>query len=259
MRALAALALGHPARPVTQLAGSLPFARDFDEQLQRGLGVGDDAVVGCEDAADLRRLDVDVDELAALAVDLGAAGVAVGPAVADAEHEVAGQHVGVAVAVAGLQAAHAGHQRMVVGNRAPAHQRGDHRHAGQLGKLHQQIGGVGIDDAAAGHDQRLVGRQQHRQRLLDLLAAGRRLVDRQRLVGVDVELDLGHHHVERQVDQHRARAGPSASGETPAGRRAAPAPARAPWSPTWSRAWRCWRCRPPGSPPCAAGRAAPGR
>ena len=46
---------------------------------------------------------------------------------------------GVAVAVAGLQADHAGHQRMVVGDRAPAHQRRDHRHAGDLGELDQQI------------------------------------------------------------------------------------------------------------------------
>jgi hypothetical protein len=52
----------------------------------------------------------------------------------------------------------------------------------------------------------LLGRGQHVQRLLDLLARGGGLVDGQRLVGVDVELDLGHLHVERQVDQHRARA-----------------------------------------------------
>ena len=40
-------------------------------------------------------------------------------------------------------------------------------------------------------------------RLLDLAAAGPRLVDRQRLVGVEVELDLGRLDVDRQVDQHR--------------------------------------------------------
>ena len=68
--------------------------------------------------------------------------------------------------------------------------------------------GVGVDDAAAGDDQRPLGRGQHVERLLDLRPGGRRLVDRQRLVGVEVELDLGHLHVDRQVDQHRARAGP---------------------------------------------------
>ena len=46
---------------------------------------------------------------------------------------------------------------------------------------------------------------QHVQRLLDLRPGRGRLVDRQRLVGVGVEVDLGHLHVERQVDQHRTR------------------------------------------------------
>ena len=94
---------------------------------------------------------------------------------------------------------------MVVGDRAPAHQRRDDRHAGQLGEFDQQVGRVGVDDAAAGDDQRPLRLVQHRQRLLDLRARRRRLVDRQRLVGVDVEFDLRHLHVERQVDQHRAR------------------------------------------------------
>ena len=43
---------------------------------------------------------------------------------------------------------------VVVGDRAPAHQRRNDRDAGHFGKRHQQLGGVGIDDAAAGHDQR---------------------------------------------------------------------------------------------------------
>ena len=147
-----------------------------------------------------------MDELPALCVDLDRAGVAVGPAVADAEHEVARQHGGVAVPVAGLQAAHAGHERVVVGDRAPGHERGDHRHAGQFGQLDQQVGRVGVDDAATGDDQRFLRRCEHVQRLLDLLARGSRLVDRQRFVGVDVEFDLGHLHVDRQVDQHRSGA-----------------------------------------------------
>ena len=47
-------------------------------------------------------------------------------------------------------------------------------------------------------------RGQHVHCLGRLGPGGLRLVDRQRLVGVGVELDLGHLHVERQVDQHRA-------------------------------------------------------
>jgi hypothetical protein len=64
---------------------------------------------------------------------------------------------------------------------------------------------VGVDHAAAADDQRTLGLVQHRDGLLDLGARGGRLV-RRRLVGVDVEFDLGHLHVERQVDQHRTRA-----------------------------------------------------
>jgi hypothetical protein len=49
------------------------LARHLDEQLaSAALASTDDAVVGREDAADLRGLDVHVHELAALAVDLGA-------------------------------------------------------------------------------------------------------------------------------------------------------------------------------------------
>ncbi len=129
----------------------------------------------------------------------------VGPAIADAEREIGREHRRIAVAMAGLQADHAGHQRMVVGNRSPAHQRRDHGHAGDLGELDEEVRSVGIDDAAARDDERPLRVVQHRERLVDLRARRLGLVDRQRLVGVDVELDLGDLHVERQVDQHRAR------------------------------------------------------
>ena len=130
-RPLALLALRDPRAAVLEPARRLPFAGDGDEELERRFRVRHDAVVGPEHAADLRRLDVDVHELAALRVDVDRARVAVGPAIADAEREVGREHRRVAVAMAGLQADHAGHQRMVVGNRAPAHQRRDHRHAGE--------------------------------------------------------------------------------------------------------------------------------
>ena len=203
------LALGAACGPggkALELAGGLALAGGLHEQFERGLGVAHDAVLRLEDPADLGGLDVHVHKGAALGVGVDAAGVAVGPTVADAQDEIAGQHRGVAVAVARLQAAHAGHQRVVVGNRAPAHQRGDDRHAGELSKLHQQVRGVGVDDAATGHDQGLLSGHQHVQGLVDLLAAGRRLVHGQGLVGVDVELDFGHLHIKGQVDEHRARA-----------------------------------------------------
>ena len=76
-----------------------------------------------------------------------------------------------------------------------------------LGELHQQVRRVRVDDAAAGDDDRALGLAEHVECLLHLGAGGGRLVDRKRCVGVRVELDLGHLHVEREVDQDRA--GPS--------------------------------------------------
>ncbi len=101
---------------------------DLDEQLQRGFGVRHDAQVGREDAADLRRLDVHVHERAALAIHLGRAGMAIGPAVADAKNEIARQHRRVAVAVQVCRPHMPAISRWSSGIAAPAHQRRDHRH-----------------------------------------------------------------------------------------------------------------------------------
>ena len=108
--------------------------------------------------------------------------------------------------MAGLQATHTRHQRVVIGDGAPAHQRRDHGDACDFGKLLQQVGGIGVDDAATGHDQRALGRVQHLQGFLDLLARRSGLVNRQRLVGVDIEFNFTHLHVKRQINQHRAGA-----------------------------------------------------
>ena len=186
-----------------ELLASLPFLGDLHEQLERSTGVGDDAVVRHEHAADLRRLDIDVHEFAALGVDLHGAGMTIGPAVANAQHKIGLEHGGVAVAVAGLQPNHADHQRVIVGNRAPAHKRGDHRNAGDLGEFHQERRCVGIDDAATGDDERALGCIEHGQRFFDLRARRLGFVDRQRFIGLVVEFDFRHLHVEGQVDQHR--------------------------------------------------------
>ncbi|MNF97844.1 hypothetical protein D3C84_806870 [compost metagenome] len=105
-----ALAAGlDPGAAVLQLASGFPLAGDFQEGVQCGTGVGNDAQVRGEHTADLGRFDVHVNEAAALGVNIDGTGVAVGPAVADAEYQVGFQHGGVAVAVRGLQTAHAGH------------------------------------------------------------------------------------------------------------------------------------------------------
>jgi hypothetical protein len=141
-------AFAGPLRAVREPAGRRPLLRELDEQLQRGAGVGDDAVVGREDAPDLGRFDVDVHERAPRPVDVQAAGVPIGPAVADAQDEVGGKHRRVAMPVRGLQPGHAGHQPVVVGNRPPAHQRRDDRHTEYLRELDEQRRGVRVHDAA---------------------------------------------------------------------------------------------------------------
>ncbi|MNQ36172.1 hypothetical protein D3C85_496880 [compost metagenome] len=198
------LAVLQPGAAVLQLAGGLPFASDFDEHGQRGGSVGNDAQVRGEHAADLGRFDINVNELAAFGVHVNGTGVTVGPAVAYAQNHIGLEHGGVAVAVRRLQANHAHHQRVIVRDGAPAHQGRDHWNTGQFGELHQQVGGVGVDDAATGHQQWTLGLVQHGQGFFNLDAGSARLGQWQWLVGVDVEFDFGHLHVERQVDQHRA-------------------------------------------------------
>ena len=205
------LARRGPSGVVPQRARRFHLARGGDELRQRGAGVGNDAQVGTEHPPDLRRLDVHVHELAAFRVHIHRPGVAVGPAIADTEHEIAFQERRIAVAVAGLQADHARHQRVVVRDRAPTHERWNHRHTGDLGELHQQVGGVRVDDAAAGHDQRALGLVQHGQRPLRLSPRGGRLVRGQTLIELFVEFDFRHLHVDREVHQYRA--GPAGAHE----------------------------------------------
>ncbi|CAH0311044.1 hypothetical protein SRABI128_04514 [Microbacterium sp. Bi128] len=195
----------NPGGVVRQGPGVPAFPGQLQQPIQGGAGVGGDAEVRGEHAADLGRLDVDVHERAAGGVGVQAAGVAVGPAVADADHGVAAQEVLVAVPVAGLQAHHAGHEFVVIRDRAPAHQGGDHGDAQQLGQFHELGRGSGIDDAAAGHDERALACGEHVECLFQLLPAGPGLLHGQGLIGVDIEFDLGHLHVDRQVQQDRAR------------------------------------------------------
>ena len=65
-------------------------------------------------------------------------------------------------------AVHAGHaeaQRVVVGERAAGHQRGDDVDVGQLGQLAQRLGGARLEDAAAGVDHRALGGEDQLGRL----------------------------------------------------------------------------------------------
>ena len=131
--------------------------------------------------------------------------MAVRPSVADAKYEIQFEEGRIAVAVAGLQADHSRHQVMIVRDRTPAHQRRNDGNAGELGELDEEAAGVGVDDAAARHDQRPLGSVHHFESTLRLRVRRRRLVNRQGLIGLDVVFDLGGLHVDRQVDQHGAR------------------------------------------------------
>ena len=82
-------------------------------------------------------------------------------------------------------AVHAGHAevlRVAVGEGAAGHQRGDDRHAGQLGEHPQLLGGAGADHAAADVQHRAAGLEDQPGRLADLLGVrpGHRAVAGQR-------------------------------------------------------------------------------
>ncbi len=175
-RLLALQTGGAPGVAIRQLAALEAALCRIHQHLQRDARVGDDAQIRADHPANLRRLDIDMHHLAPGGVLVHRAGVAVGPAVADAEHQIRIQQVGVAVAVRGLQARHARHQRVIVRNGAPAHQGRDYRHVADLRQLLQQIRRVGVVNAAAGDDQRFFRRAQQIQRFVDLRLGGRRLI-----------------------------------------------------------------------------------
>src|SRR5713101_5892740 len=92
-RALALRDLGNPRVEAAEPAVERGLARRRDERLERIAGIRDDAEIGAEDAADLHRLDVDMDEFPAARIDRGTAGVPIGPAITDAEDEVAVEEI----------------------------------------------------------------------------------------------------------------------------------------------------------------------
>lgn len=77
-----------PVRPVAQLACRLPFSRNVEQQLQRLACIRNDTEVRCEDTTDLRRLNVDMDELAIFFIGVDITRMTVCPAVADADNDI---------------------------------------------------------------------------------------------------------------------------------------------------------------------------
>ena len=103
---------------------------------------------GATDLAELGGVDVDVDDLGVGGEAVELAGDPVVEAAPERDQQVGLLHRG----DRGVVAVHAGHaeaQLVVVGERAPGHERGDDRDAGELGQLAQRLGGTGLEDAAA--------------------------------------------------------------------------------------------------------------
>ena len=231
---LALGALLGPGAAVGQPPGRLALPGDLDEPLEGQAGVGDDAVVRGEDPADLGGLDVDVDEACARAgrsPGRRCGGWPSGCRCRARSRRRAGWRCRTG---GGLEPGHAGHQPVVVRDGPPAHQ-GRDRPARPTSSANSTsrsaASALTIPPPAT-----ISGRSaavEHVQRLLDLGPGRRRPVDGQRLVGVDVEVDLGQLHVEGQVDQHRARPAGAHQVERLLERARAPGPAPA-------RSWPAW-------------------
>ena len=91
---------------------------------------------------------------------------------------------------------------MVFGDRALARVGGGDRRGNKLGKGRQPLAGLGVVNAGAGQDQRILGREQHLRRLLHRVRIGRHALDRDRPV-VELALELGLRHLVGNLDQHR--------------------------------------------------------
>ena len=205
-RGLADVAFLGPHAPVGELAGLFVFARLVRELDDECLGVGDDSEVGGENSADLGRFDVDVDELPSFTEHREVARHAVGPTVTDPHYEVRSQKRGVRVLLGSLNAGHSLGQNVVVGNCTPPHKGGDHWHSKRFRQVDEGVRAVGLDDAAAREEDRPLGRGDEVHEAGDLGVGGDGLVHLDRLVRIDVEIDLGRLHVAGKVDEDGARA-----------------------------------------------------
>jgi hypothetical protein len=172
---------------------------------QRGKGrlrVPDDSDVRLEHPADLPRLDVDLDEPAALPV-----GLEVAQPRPDGQHEVARQQCGLGPVLRRLGGVRdepgcAGEQGVVLGERASGHGRDLDRNLQVLGELAQLVRGARADHPGPGEDDRASGLEQQLHCGVDRLLPRPGHVDGQRgvergVVGAPAALEVG-----REVDQH---------------------------------------------------------
>ena len=213
-----------PCPPALQARRIGPQRAVLDRELaEHVLGVADDRDVRGHVLGDLRRVDVDVDELRARRELRELAGDAIVEARPDRADQVGLVHR----VVRGARAVHPEHPEPLGigltsdpilaakarGKRAEAHQRAGHREAVAEGELDQLGGGFGVDDPAAGVDHRALRRRERLGGLADLLlvALERRLVAGQAHVGHRLVLDLRAREILGDVDQHGA--GPPAASQ----------------------------------------------
>ena len=178
--------------------------------LQHMRAVADDAEIDFDVLVDRGRIDVDVDLPRLRRKGVEAAGDAIVEARADADHQIAIMH-----RVVGLErTVHAEHaEPLLVGRRigAEPHQRRSDRKPGRADELAQQRRsvGAGIDDAAAGIEDRLLRRRHHLDRVPNALEVALEL----RLIGLVLDVLLervgaaGELHVLRECRRRPGRAG----------------------------------------------------
>jgi hypothetical protein len=178
---------------------------DLNHRFDRLAGIGNDRQVDADILVDLRRIDVDMDLLRPRREGIDAPRHAVVEAGAEADHHVAIVHR----VVGFVGAVHAEHAEPFVARSrigSQAHQRRCHREACQLDQFAQMLARrrAGIDDAAAGIEDRLLGRGHQRHGLTDRINVRleRRLVgavgdagglDVEALLELDVLRDVDHH------------------------------------------------------------------
>ena len=167
--------------------------------------VADNGDLHLADLADLGRVDVDMDDFGVRG-ELGElAGHAVGEARAACDDQVGLGHGKVCV----LRAVHAHGtdvERVGSGERALAHERGDHGQLQRVRQLDQLIGGTGADHAAADVEHGALGALHALDRCADLLgvaAVGGAIRGQVDLIGI-VEHHLLRQDIGGDVDQHRA-------------------------------------------------------
>src|SRR5829696_4340865 len=159
--------LVHPLDPRLGLSLGGDVAGGLQHRLQGQLGVGGHSEIGREDPPQLTRVYIYVHELSVAAIHVQVAGMPLGPAVADANDEVALEEERICIALAGLDAYYTHVEGMVFWDHALPHVGRADRDLQVLGQLHEFLGSLGDDNPATRHKDRALGLQDHLYDLAD--------------------------------------------------------------------------------------------